>query len=242
MLSPLLDNVTTNLGSVLTIEVIDRMAEANDRDAALSLVAIESFSFRLNGEQINVGSQDILNAETYSELRDAIEARINELAANKPALNDIEVTLGGDFTRQQVDADTLVTTGASVLGTQIILTATGSNLIERGGFTFGERSGVDRNVDPSGRQDTSVLGSETDLITTNLEFKNVGYGSQGGSVNVSGQSQSDKGVQQFDIVAEKHNLDLGVWLTELSSNPLRARDSINFLEVINLTGSAAYFH
>ncbi|MBU2875741.1 DUF4214 domain-containing protein [Marinobacter salexigens] len=240
-LSPILDNVTTNLGSVLTVEVIDRMAEANDKDAALSLVAIESFSFRLNGEEIVVGSQDILNAETYEELAAAIQARIEELRVDNEALNNVTVELGADFTRQQVDPDTLVTTGANVLGTQILVTATGSNLIERGGFSFGDRAGGDRNVDPSGRQDTNVLGSSTDLITTNLELKNVGYGSQGGSVNISGQSMSDMGVQQLDVVAEDHNLDLGVWLTKLASNPLRATD-VNFLEVVNLTGAASYFH
>jgi hypothetical protein len=240
-LSPILDNVTTNLGSVLTVEVIDRMAEANDKDAALSLVAIESFSFRLNGEEIVVGSQDILNAETYEELAAAIQARIEELRVDNAALNNVTVELGADFTRQQVDPDTLVTTGANVLGTQILVTATGSNLIERGGFSFGDRAGGDRNVDPSGRQDTNVLGSSTDLITTNLELKNVGYGSQGGSVNISGQSMSDVGVQQLDVTAEAHNLDLGVWLTKLASNPLRATD-VNFLEVVNLTGAASYFH
>jgi hypothetical protein len=240
-LSPILDNVTTNLGSVLTVEVIDRMAEANDKDAALSLVAIESFSFRLNGEEIVVGSQDILNAETYEELAAAIQARIEELRVDNEALNNVTVELGADFTRQQVDPDTLVTTGANVLGTQILVTATGSNLIERGGFSFGDRAGGDRNVDPSGRQDTNVLGSSTDLITTNLELKNVGYGSQGGAVNISGQSMSDVGVQQLDVVAEDHNLDLGVWLTKLASNPLRATD-VNFLEVVNLTGAASYFH
>src|SRR5690554_2251820 len=240
-LSPILDNVTTNLGSVLTVEVIDRMAEANDKDAALSLVAIESFSFRLNGEEIVVGSQDILNAETYEELVAAIQARIEELRVDNAALNNVTVELGADFTRQQVDPDTLVTTGANVLGTQILVTATGSNLIERGGFSFGDRAGGDRNVDPSGRQDTNVLGSSTDLITTNLELKNVGYGSQGGSVNISGQSMSDKGVQQLDVTAEAHNLDLGVWLTKLASNPLRNTD-VNFLEVVNLTGAASYFH
>ncbi|WP_417521237.1 DUF4214 domain-containing protein [Marinobacter sp.] len=240
-LSPILDNVTTNLGSVLTVEVIDRMAEANDKDAALSLVAIESFSFRLNGEEIVVGSQDILNAETYEELAAAIQARIEELRVDNAALNNVTVELGADFTRQQVDPDTLVTTGANVLGTQILVTATGSNLIERGGFSFGDRAGGDRNVDPSGRQDTNVLGSSTDLITTNLELKNVGYGSQGGAVNISGQSMSDVGVQQLDVTAEAHNLDLGVWLTKLASNPLRATD-VNFLEVVNLTGAASYFH
>ncbi|UDL03833.1 DUF4214 domain-containing protein [Marinobacter sp. CA1] len=240
-LSPILDNVTTNLGTTLTIEVIDRMAEANNKDAALSLVAIQSFSFRLNGEEVVVGSDDILNATTYEELEAAIEARITELAEDNEALKNVSVDLGADFTRQQVDADTLETTGANVLGTQIVITATGANQIERGGFSFGERTGSDRNVDPSGRQDTNVLGSETDLVTTNLEFKNVGYGSQGGSVNVSGQSLSDRGVEQFDIKAEDHALGLGVWLTELSSQPLKNR-ALNTLEVINLTGAADYFH
>ncbi|MDV2079928.1 DUF4214 domain-containing protein [Marinobacter xestospongiae] len=240
-LSPILDNVVTNLGTTLTIEVIDRMAEANNKDAALSLVAIESFSFRLNGEQIVVGSDDILNATTYEELEAAIQTRINELAVDNDALDNVTVELGADFTRQQVDPDTLVTTGANVLGTQIVITATGSNVIERGGFSFGERSGVDRNVDPSGRQDTDVLGSESSLISTNLEFKNVGYGSQGGSVNVSGQSLSETGVQEFNVAAEKHALGLGVWLTELSSQPLKNR-ALNTLEVINLTGDADYFH
>ncbi|GAA3588945.1 DUF4214 domain-containing protein [Marinobacter xestospongiae] len=240
-LSPILDNVVTNLGTTLTVEVIDRMAEANNKDAALSLVAIESFSFRLNGEQVVVGSDDILNATTYEELEAAIEARINELAVDNEALKNVSVDLGADFTRQQVDPDTLVTTGANVLGTQIVITATGSNVIERGGFSFGERSGVDRNVDPSGRQDTEVLGSESSLISTNLEFKNIGYGSQGGSVNVSGQSLSETGVEEFNVTAEKHDLGLGVWLTELSSQPLKNRAK-NTLEVINLTGNADYFH
>lgn len=236
-LSPILDNTTTNLGAVLTLEVIDRMAEANNKADALSLVAIESFSFYLNGEQKVIGSQAILNATTYEELRDAIAA---ELTAQ--GLTNVSVTLGSDFTRQQVDVNTLDTTGANVLGTQIILTASGNSVIERGGFAFGERAGVDRNVDPSGRQDTSALGSTTSLISTNIELQNVGYGSQGGSINISGQSESKTGVEEFNVKANAHgNTGLGVWLTELSSNPLKDAEQ-NALKVVNVTGGAKYFH
>lgn len=234
-LSPILDNTTTNLGAVLTLEVIDRMAEANNKADALSLVAIQSFSFYLNGEQKVIGSQAILNATTYQELVAAIAA---ELTAQ--GLTNVTASLGADFTRQQVNPNTLETTGSNVLGTQIVLTAAGNSVIERGGFAFGERAGVDRNVDPSGRQDTSALGSTSSLISTNIELQNVGYGSQGGSINISGQSNSKMGVEEFNVKANAQG-NLGVWLTKLSSNPLKDAEQ-NALKVVNVTGGAKYFH
>ncbi|WP_143833136.1 beta strand repeat-containing protein [Oceanospirillum multiglobuliferum] len=74
----------------------------------------------------------------------------------------------------------------------------------------------------------------TKLITTNVELDNIGYGSQGATLDIGGQSNSDKGVEEFKITAKN-----GVWLTAAVS---QGAGENNHLERIELqTGSNGYF-
>lgn len=234
-LSPILNNTVDVQGNSLVLELIDRHA-AND-DEALLFVAVEAFTFSINGELVTVASEDILSATTYPELLAAIQAELAELGLD----NVVEARLGGTFQRQQTDPNTQQTTGEILNGTQIVIEALGSQELTAGNFITGVKADAARpNIDPAARMDVTDLSITSNLISTNLVLENVGFGSQGGSVNLSGQSQSLKGIQEFNVEAlDKQGLP--VWLTALSSSPLRAQE-LNLLEVINLSGSALNFH
>ncbi len=230
-LSPVLTNTTTTVGNSLVVELIDRHA-ATDAEA-LEFVAIQSFSFKIDGVTYVIESADLLNASSYDEVLAAVQAGLTDLGIN----DKVEASLGSQFQREQTDPDTQATTGALLNGTQIVIEAKGSQVLDRGGFQTGEKAGADRNIDLAARQDVTDTSVTSSLVATNLELDNIGFGSQGGSINISGQSASLKGVQEFNIDAD----GTAVWLTELSSEPLRGR-TLDKLEVINLTGGADNFH
>ncbi|MFK7160087.1 DUF4214 domain-containing protein [Marinospirillum sp. MEB164] len=237
-LSPLLSNIqSSTTQSELVLEVIDRHAETSAD--ALKFMAIQSFNFFYNGENIVVSSEAILNASTYEELRAAIEAA---LVADGRG-DEFTVRLGSDFERQQTDPNTQEFTGERLVGQQIVIEATGDGEIVRGGFETGAKPNANQNIDVAARMDDSAETTvSTALISTNIELQNIGYGSQGAGLNVSGQSQSNKAIQEFKIDAQAHSLaSLGVWLKSLSSNPFRD-PTHQGLERVELTGSAPYFH
>lgn len=235
-LSPTLNNTTTVEGNSLVLELIDR--HATDDSEALSFVAIQAFSFYIDGERQVISSEDILNASDYDELLAAIQAELVEQGLD----DQIEARLGNTFQRQQTDPETQQTTGQLLNGTQIVLDALDGQELSRGSFETGVKAGTGvENIDLAAAQTVTDTSITSDLISTNLELQNVGYGSQGGSVNLSGQSESLKGVQEFNVDAQAHaRADLGVWLTSLASNPHRGKE-LNLLEVINLDGEAPYF-
>ncbi|WP_028304593.1 beta strand repeat-containing protein [Oceanospirillum maris] len=221
---------------------MDLRASTDGKDP-LERVPVDTFAFTLDGAQILVQSDAIFAATTYAELFAAIQARVAELGngVNVPATNSDNVTPAdaaayaklANFTVELGSAFTVKNqAGEDVSGTQIVLTDAGGAVLTPQGFV--NKAGV--IPDPGYTlyaQLNNVAPSSTDkLITTNLDANNVGYGSQGATVNLAGQSASDKGVEEIKVTATN-----GVWLTALKS-----KATTDHLERIELqTGSNGYF-
>ncbi|ASP37507.1 hypothetical protein CHH28_01935 [Bacterioplanes sanyensis] len=238
----------TGDGSIATINIYDHFAVANNEAETLTNSRTDVISFRLNGEKYaivrNEAQQadqsadtetvviaDLGTANTYQELVDAINDGITALNARDGVTVNVTASLGASTgTTDQRDASNNPT-GESVVYRPIELTAAQGELTNplASGTTPGNQTGNGYNAFYS----LDVIGGTLGVISTNLELDNVGYLSQGGSVNLAGQSQSDRGVELFNVKATD-----GVWLTELRSNPLRA--DIDYLETIDLTGDG-YF-
>lgn len=215
-LSPILERqAAQSTNSQIFVELLDLRAEADGVDPLERLPA-DGFGFTLNGDLIRVVSPEIDAANTYPELQAAIINRLQELAngenlpddANPEAyakLSGFTVELGNTFTVTNQD-------GVDVSGTQVVLTDTnGADLVKAG---FSNAGGIINN--PGYTQYAELLDEAPQqiqqLITTNLDADNVGYGSQGASVNLAGQSASDKGVEEIKLSAND-----GVWFTRLES-------------------------
>lgn len=236
-LSPLLEPTASFQGSRLEVRIGDRLAPADDKEATLENVQVNDFSINLNGKSYTVEANDengLAAARNYADLLVAVKKAVEQLKAENPELVDagLTVSLGDEFTTDQYDEND-DRTGELVRGDSIIFEVTKGTL-NKELFTATVTSGSGGGSDGFARAFDKAGDTVTGNIETNLVLDNVGYGSQGGSVNVSGQSASDKGIEIFNVDAKN-----GVWLTHLSSNPLHA--DFNALEVINLTGSG-YFN
>lgn len=242
-LSPIIDRqAAESSGSQIFLELLDLRAEQDGKDP-LERVPVDTFAFSLDGSQIIVQSDAIYQAKTYDELFAAIKDRVAELGngVNVPTLNSDGVTpadaaayakLSG-FTVEKGNLFTVTNqSGNEVSGTQIVLTDAGGATLTPQGFV--NKAGVipDPGYTLYAQLDNVPPTTVTKLITTNLDADNVGYGSQGASVNLAGQSASDKGVEEIKVTANN-----GVWLTTLTS-----KAATNHLERIELqTGSDSYF-
>jgi hypothetical protein len=241
-LSPILERqAAESSGSQLFLELLDLRASTDGKDP-LERVPVDTFAFSLDGSQILVQSDAIFAATTYAQLFAAIQARVAELGngVNVPTTNsdgspadaaayaklaNFTVELGNTFTVTNQS-------GEDVSGTQIVLTDAGGATLTPQGFV--NKAGVipDPGYTLYAQLDNVAPTTVTKLITTNLEADNVGYGSQGATVNLAGQSASDKGVEEIKVTATN-----GVWFTALKS-----KATTDHLERIELqTGSNGYF-
>lgn len=241
-LSPIIDRqAAESSGSQIFLELLDLRAEEDGKDP-LERVPVDTFAFSLDGSQILVQSDAIFAAKTYAELFAAIDARITELGngVNVPTTNSdgspADAAAYAKLSGFTVELGNLFTvtnqSGNEVSGTQIVLTDAGGATLTPQGFV--NKAGVipDPGYTLYAQLDNVPPTTVTKLITTNLDADNVGYGSQGASVNLAGQSASDKGVEEIKVTANN-----GVWLTTLTS-----KAATNHLERIELqTGSDSYF-
>lgn len=241
-LSPILERqAAESSGSQLFLELLDLRASTDGKDP-LERVPVDTFAFSLDGSQILVQSDAIFAATTYAQLFAAIQARVAELGngVNVPTTNsdgspadaaayaklaNFTVELGSAFTVKNQ-------AGEDVSGTQIVLTDAGGATLTPQGFV--NKAGVipDPGYTLYAQLNNVAPTTVAKLITTNLEADNVGYGSQGATVNLAGQSASDKGVEEIKVTATN-----GVWFTALKS-----KATTDHLERIELqTGSNGYF-
>lgn len=236
-LSPMLDRAESESSdSTLYVRLLDGFAE-RDGAGPIERLPTNGFGFSLDGANIEVISDAIHAAKTYVELNAAIEARLAELGRgeNLPEgadatiysnLANFTVELGSDFTRTNQD-------NKQVTGTEIIVRDTAGSLLVAQGFSkkAGIQVGTDFNIiEQLTTQAPAVI---TQAITTNLEADNVGYGSQGASVNITGQSASDKGVEALKVVATNNT-----WFTKLESKA--ATTHLKSIELVS--GSNGYFN
>lgn len=232
-LSPLMvESGGIGQGAVLDLRFADRLAPANDQSETLNNTQINLFDFTLNGTEYQVNDDNtdglLSQARAYPELLEAIQTGIDNLKAGNPELSVLSMKNGSTFTVDQYDeADNL--TGENVEGTSIILSASEGEL---GGFSANVSSAGDGGVDSYARAFDETTDGVEGLIQTTLNLDNIGYGSQGGSVNLAGESNSNVGIEKFNVNVEK-----GVWLTELSSADTANNSEFNHLKVVDVNGT-----
>lgn len=223
-LSPLLTSESRSTNSQLFIELLDIRAAGTAEP--LGNLPIDGIRFNIDGEAAVLRSDAIFEAKTYPELLSAIR----EAIADDSDLAGFTAQIGSSFTA--TDGGQPI---PGAVGSTIILTDAQGREISGGSFTYSDQETGGFTL--YGDLSTEAPESVRDLISTNLDLDNVGYGSQGASINLAGQSNSNKGVEEFNVDAEN-----GVWLSELAS-----RDTDNngqyrqHLKEINLTGSG-YFN
>ncbi|GGY55352.1 hypothetical protein GCM10011297_30120 [Bacterioplanes sanyensis] len=235
-------------GSRVTINVYDHFATANDEDLTLENSRTDVIAFRLNGERYAIvrdqntadgqadGTTSVVVAElgtatTYDALLAAIQTGLSQL--NLGVTAELSNTTGSTDQRDSNNQST----GEDVIYRPIVLTAATGELDNplASGTTPGNQSGNGYNA----FYGSAVIEGQGGVISTNIELMNAGYGSLGGSLNIAGQSGSDRGVDVFNIEVKKGNWNLGSALADISSSPLR--DPGDELKVINVTGDAPYF-
>ncbi|MGY4877709.1 DUF4214 domain-containing protein [Vreelandella aquamarina] len=230
-LSPVLTAEDRSANSQLFIDLLDlRTAQTN---RPLGDLPVNGFRFSVDGETAVLQSEAIFGAETYPELLTAVQNAIAE--SDDPLLEGFNATLGGEF-RAQDDQ------GVQVTGTTLVLTDSNGRQIESGNFTYSEDASAG-GFTLYGEQSTEAPQNIQELIETNLNLDNIGYGSQGASINLVGQSNSDKGIEKMNVTT-----DNTVWLTRLESDSAgRAEgyagddfDGSQFLKEINLEGEGAF--
>ncbi|MBT2787214.1 MULTISPECIES: hypothetical protein [unclassified Halomonas] len=222
-LSPLLTSESRNTNSQLFIELLDIRAAGTAEP--LGNLPIDGIRFNVDGDEAVLRSEAIFEAKTYPELLSAIR----EAIAEDSDLAGFTAQIGSSFTA--TDGGQPI---PGAVGSTIILTDAQGREITGGSFTYSDQ--VTGGFTLYGDLSTEAPESVRDLISTNLDLDNVGYGSQGATINLAGQSNSNKGVEEFNVDAEN-----GVWLSQLAS-----RDTDNngqyrqHLKEINLTGSGFF--
>ena len=108
--------------SVLTLQLMDARSQAAGT-GPLRDNQYDSFSFLLNGNPIVVTSRAIDDAQTFADLRSAIEGAINALKATNPALANFSVALGSNYTVFDP------VSGVPVVGQSIVLTDVSGGII-----------------------------------------------------------------------------------------------------------------
>lgn len=114
--------------SVLTLQLLDTDSQAAGT-GPLKTNQFDSFSFFLNDKLIFVRSPAINTAKTFADLRSAIDSAITALKATNPALANLSVTLGPNYTVFDVRSQT------PVVGQSILLTDTGGAILLGNPFT-----------------------------------------------------------------------------------------------------------
>ena len=233
-LSPILESEKAEATGSQVILELRNLREAVDSVEPLKSLPTNGIAFTLNGALLKIADQGtneaIHNALTYDDLRTALENRLAELArgenlpdgtsgeSTNPAdyakLATITVTKGVLFTAQNEKGET-------VSGNQIVLTDSAGAKLEPLAFTQSSGIIADQGYTLYGQLRKEEASDVLKLITTNLDADNVGYGSQGASVNIAGQSNSDKGVQELLVQAKN-----GVWFTKLESKSKAETDHL----------------
>lgn len=230
--------------SELLLQLLD-LREPEGSATPLGNLKTDGFAFLLDGVALLIKSDAIYAAKTYEALSDAINARVAELvlgvklpdgkngessnAADYQKLATFTAKVGGNFKVKNES-------GATVTGKNIEFTDSSGSTLE--GVTFVDTTKLDINPGFNFYGDFGEVTESSDigkLISTNLDADNVGYGSQGASVNIAGQSASDKGVEELKLTAKN-----GVWFTTLESE---TENGTNHLQSIQLqSGSEGYFN
>ena len=108
--------------SVLRLELMDIRSQGAGT-GPLRDNLYDGLSFLLNGNPIVVRSPAIYAAKTFAELRSAIEGATNALKPTNPALANLAVTLGPNYSRFDPAS------GLPVVGQSILITDVGGGIL-----------------------------------------------------------------------------------------------------------------
>lgn len=188
-----LRNVSSST-STLRLELLDTRAKVAGQDP-LKDNPYWGFTFKLNGTNQTIASDEIDAAQTYEQLLTAVQ---NAITANTALAGKVTAALGNNFTR----VDTL--TGTAVVGTELVISSVAGNTISVDATNgWQTKNGV---VPPSSGLHTDMNTATTtssELVTSKIILDDVGRGSTGGDLVVGGLSVGDtsssKGVQRFEI-------------------------------------------
>ena len=182
-----------NDSSVLRLQLMDTRSSSAGT-GKLKDSPYNGFAFKLDGKLITVTSPAIDAAQTYGELRDAIEAAVK---ANPDLSNKFTVSLGSTYSV----SDTL---GAQQEGQEIVLTNITGGVIDASSAGTGwlangavpASSGLHTNM-------STLAQKTTDKVTSKVILDDVGRGSTGGDLVIGGLSVGDTstslGVERFEI-------------------------------------------
>ena len=182
-----------NDSSVLRLQLMDTRSSSAGT-GKLKDSPYNGFAFKLDGKLITVTSPAIDAAQTYGELRDAIEAAVK---ANPELSNKFTVSLGSTYSV----SDTL---GAQQEGQEIVLTNITGGVIDASSAGTGwlangavpASSGLHTNM-------STLAQKTTDKVTSKVILDDVGRGSTGGDLVIGGLSVGDTstslGVERFEI-------------------------------------------
>jgi len=185
-------------GANLNIEIMDVRSAVAGLDP-LKESPYKGFTFTMDGALVTIESDAINTAQTYDALLLAVQGAI---AANDDISSKITAKKSGSY--DVVDTDS----GQSAKGEFIVLTNSGSETLNEGGFI------ADGVVPASSGLHTQMSTVDPDsagnLITSKIILDDVGRGSNGGDLVVGGLSVGDtsgsEGVEEFDITVERDSI------------------------------------
>lgn len=224
-----------NVNSALSIRVAD--VSALDTNKPLANVKMD-LSFKLGGETITL-SNIVADGGTYLGLVTAIRTALVD------AGYDLDVAVGAQYNSVTIANNTV----------NLGFTASELLIVDPNGESFTDINFTQSNINPvpggflvAGNADNAPPSVSSNKIETNLILDNAGRGSTTGDVNVAGMSNSDKGVQVYNITVDRsskvgklHSLSISEHVEEVNISSKGANGSLVINDIHGTTVAGKYF-
>lgn len=181
-----------NVNSALSIRVAD--VSALDDTKPLANVKM-NLSFKLGGETITL-SNIVADGGTYLGLVTAIRTALVD------AGYDLDVAVGAQYNSVTIANNTV----------NLGFTASELLIVDPNGESFTDIEFTQSNINPvpggflvAGNADNAPPSVTSSLIESNLILDNAGRGSTAGDVLIGGMSNSNKGVEQFNVTVDRNS-------------------------------------
>ncbi len=181
-----------NVNSALSIRVAD--VSALDDTKPLANVKM-NLSFKLGGETITL-TDIVADGGTYLGLVTAIRAALVD------AGYDLDVAVGAQYNSVTIANNTV----------NLGFTASELLIVDPNGESFTDIEFTQSNINPvpggflvAGNADNAPPSVTSSLIESNLILDNAGRGSTAGDVLIGGMSNSNKGVEQFNVTVDRNS-------------------------------------
>lgn len=221
-----LTTTTRTEGSALYIELMDMDEALGGGEWKGTGLPLEDnpygkITFTMNGDvkTLDYGT----GSNTYAELLADIQAAITAAAVTDPDFAQLSASFGNRFTATDTDTQP----GGSTQGTTIVITNSGSEVLEaKGMFATGEQpAGKDFHTNFYNQKP----GTDVLPIIIDIELEKVGRGEDGGGLVVGGDNYT-KGFDQFDVYVKgekNEKVDQSSSVAYLLTTPHDGLDTIN---------------